>query len=134
MPKTIEEMFDEKQKGIKDAVKRQSKTEMSIGLRWALNCAVNFVPEKDKGTAKGFRLVEKWYEKFMDLDRNYMLENMPVPEQPKLVGRDFAIAKSEAPESQFVADKAEETAGQEKIDEELNRLNEALPIINPDSL
>lgn len=120
-------MFDEKQKTIKEAIKGKSKTEISIGLRWALNCAVNFVPEKDKGTAKGFRLIEKWYEKFMDLDRNYMLENMPV-EQMKLQPKDFAVAKSLSQESEAITSKAEEMADMDKLREDGRDIEEALAI------
>lgn len=136
MPKTIDQMFDEKQKRIDVAIKnkevRQSKTEMSIGFRWAVNCAINFLPEKEKGTSAGFKKVEKWYPKFMDLDRNYMIENMPLEilnQPPKLNRQDFAIAKAEAPKSQAEQDLAE-TLGEQKIKEdERLKVEENLPII-----
>ena len=70
--KTIEQMFDEKQKGIKEAYKSRGKTEISIGFRWSVNVAEGFLPEKLKGTAKGFKQLKKWQEKFEEWDREYM--------------------------------------------------------------
>jgi len=105
--KSIEQMFDEKQKTIKEALKGKSKTEISIGLRWAINCAVNFVPEADKATTKGFRLVKKWYPKFIEIDREYMLENMPI-ERTKLGKEDFMEAKANAPAEQAKQEVANE--------------------------
>ncbi len=108
MPKSIEEMFDLKQKGIKDAIKGRSKTEISIGLRWAINCAVAFIPEKLRGTKKGFKMIEKYYQEFMDLDRNYMIENMPLPEPAKITYADIKEAQKEAPKAQAEQEKADE--------------------------
>ena len=67
---SIRKMFDEKQK-------RQTKTEISIGFRWAVNCAINFLPEQLKGTDQGFGEVKKWIDYFVGLDREFMLDNMP---------------------------------------------------------
>ena len=64
----------------------------------------------------------------------YKEENLIVKSIEKLKAVDFAIAKETAPEAQFVADKAEEMATQEKIAEDNKEIEEALPIINPDNL
>ena len=133
MPKTIEQMFDEKQKGIKEALKGRSKTEISIGLRWAINCAVAFLPEKLRGTKKGFKMVEKWYQEFMDLDRCYMLENMPI-ETTKLTPQDFIQAKAEAPAKQAEQEKVDEIQGQERMKEANRELEEATTTIPPDEI
>ncbi len=110
--KTPKQMFEEKQKNISKAIEkkevRQSKTEMSIGFRWAVNVSVAFLPEELKGTQKGFKQVEKWLEKFQDLDRNYMIENMPLPEPAKITYEDIKEAQKEAPKAQAEQEKADE--------------------------
>lgn len=138
MAKTYEEIQKETQERIDKAINRketrQSKTEISIGFRWAVNVAVAFLPEHLKGTKKGFNQITKWLEKFQDLDRNYMIENMifePI-EQIKLKAVDFAIAKENAPESEAIQSKAEDLAGQEptKTEEEINEMTTTIPIID----
>lgn len=56
---------------------REQKTNLSIQISWAINNAVNFVPEKLKGKKEGFNLVKKWFPKFIDLYREWMMENIP---------------------------------------------------------
>ena len=110
-PKTIEQMHNEKQTRIAEAIKkkdiRQSKTEISIGFRWAVNVAIAFLPEELKGTKKGFRAVKKWYEEFESWDREHMLENMPI-EPVKLGREDFIQAKANAPAEQAKQEVANE--------------------------
>lgn len=116
MVKTIEQMHNEKQSRIEKAIQKkefhQSKTEMSIGFRWAVNVAIAFLPENLRGTEEGFKEVKKWLEEFMILDRTYMIENMP-QEKPDYRQR-YAQAKKEAPRNQAMQNKADEL-GQETL-------------------
>ena len=133
--KIIEKRIEEKNKRIDEAIKkkefRQTKTELNINFSWAVNNANNFLKQKDKGTAKGFRLIKKWYPKFIELYREWAIENIPV-ESIKLGKEDFIKAKEEAPQAQALQDLAE-TLGEEKANIELSQTEaetEPLPIID----
>jgi len=82
MAKTIEQLAREKQQRITEAIKKKEKRfnrqELSINISWSINNAVNFLPEKLKGTDEGLEMVKKWYPKFLELYRDWMLENMPM--------------------------------------------------------
>jgi len=60
---------------------RWDKTALSIQISWAINNASAFVPEKLKGTKKGFSLIKKWYPSFLDLYRDWMMDNLPMSEE-----------------------------------------------------
>jgi len=109
--KTVEQMFKEKQAHIAEAIKkkevRQNKTELSIGFRWAINVAVAFLPEKLKGTQRGFNQIKKWAEKFMDFDREYMLANMPL-EPEKLSPEEIKQKQSEQDLAQIEVEEIQE--------------------------
>ncbi len=118
--------FEEtRQKKIEEAIKkkevRQSKTELSIGFRWAINVTIAFMPEDLRGTKKGFSFIEKWYPKFQELDREYMLDHISEPDRPKLTAKDFIEAKAEAPAKQTAQRVADEVSGEEKLAEEKER-------------
>jgi len=68
----IKKRFEEK-------MRRWDKKDLSIEFCWAVNCANAFLREEEKGTEKGFKKIEKWYPRFIDLHRNYMIDNMPEP-------------------------------------------------------
>lgn len=85
---------------------RQTRTEKSINISWSINCALAFMPEELKGTEEGYEFVKIWYQRFMDIYREWMIENMP--EETKYV----PISPEE---SEYLNDKAEEVR-QEKID------------------
>lgn len=133
--KTVEQMFDEKQTNINKAIKkkefRQTKTELNINFSWAVNNANAFLEEKYKGTNKGFQLIKKWYPKFIELYREWAVENIPIePLEPiKLTKEDFAKAKEEAPRSQALQDKADELEEGKIKDEENTKVEEQLPSI-----
>jgi len=106
--KSIEQMHNEKQKRIKEAIKnketRQTKTEISIGFRWSINCAISFLPEKLKGTIEGFKQVKKWQSEFESWDREFMIENMPKPKEyfdPKTPKNIYAAMEVADPEDIF---------------------------------
>jgi len=140
----IEKAIKEKQERIDRAIQkkefRQSKTEISIGFRWSINCAISFLPEKLRGTKKGFKQLKKWQLEFENWDREYMLENIPIEPagHKKLTRQDFAVAKAEAPKSQAETEMAEDAHREEAIKEanaELERFTPSegsLPIINQD--
>jgi len=67
----IKKRFEEK-------MKRQDKTALSIQISWSINNATAFIPEKLRGTEEGFKMIEKWYPKFLEIYRAWMLENMPL--------------------------------------------------------
>ncbi len=71
-----------KQKKIDEAIKnkekRYTKTELSINISWAINNANAFMPEHLKGTARGFKMIQKWYPRFIEEYRNWLLENLPL--------------------------------------------------------
>ena len=71
---------DKIDKAIKAKNTRMNKTEMSIGFRWAVNCAVATLTDGDKNAIKNgdFDFLKNRAEKFMEWDREYMLENMPL--------------------------------------------------------
>jgi len=73
--------YEDREKLIQERIKkkdiRQNKTELSIGFRWAVNCAIAFLPEKLKGTDEGFKQVKKWQEEFTNIDREFMIDNLP---------------------------------------------------------
>ena len=132
MAKTIEQMYDLKQKRIAEQIKKKelhwNQQSLSILISWAINNANSFLKEKEKGTAKGFRLIQKWYPKFIDEYRNWMIENMP-SEPVKLTREDFIQAKAESPAEQAKQDLAE-TLGAEKIkEEETEKANELASVI-----
>jgi len=85
MAKTIEQLAREKQQRITEAIKKKEKRfnrqELSINISWSINNAVNFLPEKLKGTDEGLEMVKKWYPKFLELYREWMMENMPRDER-----------------------------------------------------
>ena len=133
MAKTIEQMYDLKQKRIAEQIKKKelhwNQQSLSILISWAINNANSFLKEKDKGTAKGFRLIQKWYPKFIDEYRNWMIANMPI-EPVKLTREDFIQAKAEAPQKQALQDKADEIGGAEKIkEEETEKANELADVV-----
>ncbi len=119
--KSIEKMYKDKVKRIDSAIQkkeiRQTKTEISIGFRWSVNVAVAFLPNKLKCTPKGFKQVEKWYPKFIDLDRNYMLENLPI-ESIKITKEDVIEALKKAPDNQALQDKADLAGAENKFNED----------------
>ena len=96
-------------KAIANKEKRYNKTELSINVSWAINNAVNFLPEKLKGTEEGLALVRKYYPVFIEEYRSWMLENLPDP-----------LDKTPTEKSAAKKDKLE---FDQRIDE-LNTLNE----------
>lgn len=138
MAKTYEQIETERQSRIDKAIKhkdfRQTKTELNINFSWAVNNSNNFLKEKDKGTAKGFRLIKKWYPEFISLYRDWAMENLPIEPAQKLTKEDFVQAKVEAPESQAMAETAEDLAGREKIEEANKELEEATTTEIPEEI
>jgi len=97
----IKKRFEEK-------MKRLDKTSLSILISWAINNAVNSLPEETKkkwGAVKN--KIEERYPYFIDLYRSWMLENMPI-EPVKLGREDFMEAKAEAPAEQAKQEVANE--------------------------
>lgn len=116
-------------RAIKKREFRQNKTEISIDVAWSINNANSFMPEKLRGTKKGFRFIKKWYPEFMGLKREYMIENMPIEtiEPQKLTRVDFIEAKKEAPQKQAEQEMATSVLGEEKEKEkETEKANELL--------
>jgi hypothetical protein len=76
--------MDYREKKIEERIKlkdaRLNKTELSIGFRWAVNCAINFVPKDLLGTKEGFKEVKEWYKRFMELDADFMEKHLPYRE------------------------------------------------------
>ena len=74
---------DEIQKNIEKNVankeKRYNKTELSIAVRWSTNCAIQMLTEEQK---KDWKIEDLFYkigqlrDKFIEMDRAYMLDNM----------------------------------------------------------
>lgn len=90
-----------------------NKTEISIGIRWALNCAVASLSEKQKESKNWLKTIRKRYRDFVDLDRELMLEVIPEPETPP----------------QVLQEKSEEL-GEEKIKEDNKRSENEVEDIN----
>ena len=122
--KTYEQIQKETQERIDKRIKqkdfRQTKTELNINFSWAVNNATNFLKQKDRGTAKGFRLVKKWYPKFIELYREWAMENIPIEktDQPKLTREDFYQAEKKAPAEQANQEKADEIGEEEQLKED----------------
>jgi len=130
MPKTIEQMADEKQKRIAEAIKKKefhwTKTELNINFSWAVNNANSFMPEKLRGTEEGFKFIEKWFPRFIELYRGWAIENIPLPETTKLTPQqNYMEVKAKAPESQAEQELSETLGEKTKAEEE----EEPLPII-----
>jgi hypothetical protein len=94
---------DEIQKQIQDNVdkkeKRYNKTELSIAHRWAVNNAVplaiaKFPPSKKAGleTNEDYQQeILKWRDWFIDMDREWMMENMSEEIIPIADKNEFSI-------------------------------------------
>ena len=146
--KTPEQMFNEKQERIDKAIKRkefrETRQQTSISISWAINNAVNSLSENEKGKTWGrrLRLIKNRKDYFLDIYREYMLENMPIEiiEPVKLTKQDFAEAKREAPKLQALQNQAEELKEEKDKEDDIKRANigadltqekeETLPIIN----
>lgn len=117
---------EQKQKRIEELVKKKeirfSRTELNIEISWSINCAVASLSdtEKEKSWRKKIGLIKKRYPDFIEIKRDYLLENMPLPENAKVTRQDFVKAIKEAPARQAEQERAEEVGG-EKIAEENER-------------
>lgn len=115
MSKTYEQIEKDKQKHIQEAIKnkekRLTKTELSIQISWAINNASNFLPQDLKGTQKGFKMIKKWYPEFIELYREWMLDNMPKPEELY-------------PQQTYIQEKETEWKDEIIKEEEIRRANE----------
>ena len=62
---------------VQEKRKRENKTDISIGFRWAVNCAIASMPEKDKSKDDWLDIVKSRTQKIQEWDTEYMLDNMP---------------------------------------------------------
>lgn len=106
------------EKAFKEKMKRWDKTSLSILVSWAINNAVNSLPEETKKKWSAVKnKVEERYPYFIDLYRSWMLDNMPT-EEVKVTRGDFIQAVKKAPEKQAEQDLADEV-GEERKEEEI---------------
>lgn len=64
---------------VQEKRKRENKTDISIGFRWAVNCAIASMPEKDKSKDNWLDIIKSRTQKIQEWDTEYMLDNMPIP-------------------------------------------------------
>lgn len=70
-------------KRFKEKMARLDKTANSILVSWAINNATNTLREEDKKNWKAAKLqIEERYPFFIDLYRDWMIDNMIEPKEP----------------------------------------------------
>lgn len=132
MAKSIEQMYQDKQNRINEAIKKKelrfTEQKLSINNAWAINCTIASMSEKEKELPweERFTLITDRYQSFIDEHRIWLLDNLPAEERPKLTRQDYAIAQAEAPKSQAEEDLGEEERLKAKLEE---KVEEQLPII-----
>ena len=139
MAKSIEQLFNEKQQRIAEAIKKKelrfNEQKLSIENSWAINCSIASLSEKEKELSwnKKFELIKERYPDFIQEHRIWLLDNLPVEEPPKPTRQDYAQAGAEAPHLQNLQDKADELEEEKIREEEKQKVEENLPIIEAEN-